>query len=141
MCLLSVNKKGCHIQKFQNSFPSLESVYLPRTSSAALMCSACVLGHSWVRTEVTIGLLQIPFSVFGKCGSLDVLTTWKGDRIVILKFAQQGYRRSERWHPGDKWWGQGTRTWLLSLSQTILHVSKIWTACLLPWGDMFWRYK
>lgn len=31
-------ERGCHLQRFQNSFLSLESVYLPRTSVKALTC-------------------------------------------------------------------------------------------------------
>lgn len=33
-----MNKTGHHIQKFQNSFLSLENVYLPRTRSGSLTC-------------------------------------------------------------------------------------------------------
>lgn len=38
MCLLSVNKRGHHIPKFQNSFLSLANMSLPRTSSSSLTC-------------------------------------------------------------------------------------------------------
>lgn len=126
MCLLSVNKRGCHIQKFQNSFLSLENAFLPRTSSSSLPCwSLCHWsqlrqnrGDFWATASVIFCIQQGQQS--GCPHHMKRLIS-----TVILKSAQKAYQRYERWHPEDKWQGQGTGTCLLSLTQTILSVNKI----------------
>lgn len=132
MCLLSVNKEGYHIQKFQNSFLSLENVYLLRTSSRPLTCfSLChwpPLSQNrddfWAIASVIFCIWQVWQS--GYPHHMEKLTEWPFNNLP------QAYRRHEKCHAEDKWSGQRTETWLLSLTQTILPVSEILPTCLSP---------
>lgn len=98
MCLLSVNKKGCHIQKFQNSFLSLEKVCLPWTSRSPFTCfSPCHWpplnqnrGDFWTIARDFLYLASVAVWMSSPSG--------KFDRMVTLTLAWQAYRRPEWWH-------------------------------------------
>lgn len=140
MCLLSVNKEGHHIQKFQNSFLSLENMYLLRTSSRSLtwfsLCHWPPLsqnrGDFWAAASVIFCIWQVWQS--GCPYHMEKLTEWpfnnmpgkpiEGTRSVTQKINCR-VREQKR---------------LLSLTQTILPVSEILPTCLSPGGDML-RYK
>lgn len=117
MCLLSVNKEGYHIQKFQNSFLSLENVYLLRTSSRSLTCfSLCHWpplsqnrGDFWAIASVIFCIWQVWQS--GCPHHMEKLTEWpfnnlpgkpiEGTRSVTQKI--NGWVREQKhgcyhWH-------------------------------------------